>query len=826
MSILNIARDGSRGAFGFSLLAATLAHAQPVTITVDPSKITHELTPYMTGVCLEDVNHEIYGGLYSQMIYGESFQEPPRSTIKGFEAFDGEWAAERGVLRAGASRGAKLLFGQSVPDVTAIRVRLRFTDRGEGNAGLVVNVRNPSSGADAFDGYEISLDPSGKLLRLARHDHDYKLVRDVPCAFDPEGWTTLAAEIKGNRLRVVVNGAEITSFEHERVAEAGGFGVRTWLRSAEFRDLEFARGGSTQTAEFEPSASRVSGMWETFSRKGAKGAASLRSDTPFVGRWSQRVSRQAASEPGTVFGIENRGLNRSGIGIVAGRTYVGQLWARADLATPVEVSFASTDGSAVHAAAALTIDAGDWKRYDFTLAPASSDPAARFEIGLPAAGVATFGSVYVVPEPKDCFAGLPVRRDVAEALKAQSPKVIRYGGSMINSDEYRWKKMIGERAKRPPYSCVWDPHATNGWGIPDFLNFAEAMGVLAIPAFNINESPQDMLDFLEYANGDVSTHYGATRAADGHPAPYTLTHLELGNEERVDETYFKKFEATARAIWAKDPKIVLTVGDFCYTKPITDPFKFEGADSGITTLAAHRKILALAKELGTEVWFDLHIWTNEPVAAGGVRPWKTYIDRIEELAQGAKHKVVVYELNANTHTQRRALANAQILMELQRDGRVPVVASANCLQVDGQNDDGWDQGLIFMNTMDVWLQPPSMVWEMVSRGTYSKVATTSVSAPGVIDALATVSSDGNEMAVQILNFGDTPRAIEFSAPPTATAAGVDLDFGRLTAVTLAAPLDARNTAKDQNAVRITPLNIGLPFEVPAHSLTIVRMRLR
>lgn len=67
----------------------------------------------------------------------------------------------------------------------------------------------------------------------------------------------------------------------------------------------------------------------------------------------------------------------------------------------------------------------------------------------------------------------------------------------VNAPEYRWKKMVGPPDRRPPYRGFWYPYSTNGWGILDFLNLCEAMGIAGIPAFNLNETPQDMADFVQ-----------------------------------------------------------------------------------------------------------------------------------------------------------------------------------------------------------------------------------------------------------------------------------------------------------------------------------------
>src|SRR5262249_37943182 len=147
---------------------------------------------------------------------------------------------------------------------------------------------------------------------------------------------------------------------------------------------------------------------------------------------------------------------------------------------------------------------------------------------------------------------------------------------------------------------------------------------------------------------------------------------------RVDETYWQKFKPLAEAIWAKDPDITLVVGDFAYGRPIQDPFNFTGAASRITTLTAHQKILQLARQHNRAVWFDIHIDTQGPRAGfGGAF---SYIDALDKIADGAKHRVVIFEFNANNHSHRRALANAAAINAIEHDGRLPIATSANCLQ--------------------------------------------------------------------------------------------------------------------------------------------------
>ena len=93
---------------GLALL--TGAQAQEARIDIQADRVVHPLSRFLTGACLEDVNHEVYGGIYSQMVFGESFQEPaPAPSIEGFRAYGGPWVLRDGVLRINGLDGPKLV---------------------------------------------------------------------------------------------------------------------------------------------------------------------------------------------------------------------------------------------------------------------------------------------------------------------------------------------------------------------------------------------------------------------------------------------------------------------------------------------------------------------------------------------------------------------------------------------------------------------------------------------------------------------------------------------------------------------------------------------
>lgn len=807
--------------------AASTLHGQEAVIHIDAAKVLGPISPYLTGACIEDVNHEIYGGIYSQMIFGESFQEPPaESFIRGFKVFDGDWRLEDDIVIAPAGAGPKLVSETArLADGTA-GVDLFLGDRSPGNAGLIVRLRKPGIGADNFDGYEISLDPQANLLRLGRHRHDWQLLRDTPLDVPVGRWLRLEVKLTGNSIEAFVDGQSVVRYEdRDRPLLDGTVALRPWQRSARYRKLSIDTADGRRELPFEPrppERGAVSGQWRPITRGDASGRDALVAERPFIGSQCQQI--EFVSGSGEV-GIENRGLNRQGMCFQAGKAYDGYLWARVKEPTELWLSMEDAEGTRRVAEAAMHATGGDeWQRLAFELTPDAPIEGGRFCVSLRKPGKVALGYIFLQPGEWGRFRNLPDRKDVVQGLIEQKLTVLRYGGSMINHPEYRWKKMIGPRDQRPPYQGAWYRYSTNGWGIADFLNLCEAAGFLAIPAFNMGESPQDMADFMEYVNGPADSLWGRRRAEDGHPQPYLLRYVELGNEERIDDAYVDRFRPLAEAIWSKDPHVVLVVGDFVYDHPIADPDHVTGAASRITNMGGHRKLLALAKQAGREIDFDIHIGTDGPQPSGSLRALPSYVAALEKLAEGAKHEVVVFEFNAGNHAFRRALASAGAINAIERlDGRVTIAASANCLQVDGQNDNDWDQGLLFMNPCRVWPQPPYFITQMVAANYQPLAVQATVEGATMLDVSAKRSDDGRTLVLQVVNTHDKPidarlKIASFrAATPTAHAEQ------------LTAPLNAVNTADAPETVRPTSktwqhaLTTGnAQYTFPAMSFTVIR----
>jgi alpha-L-arabinofuranosidase len=804
-----------------------LGQERGASIHVRPDRVLGEVSRFMTGACIEDVNHEVYGGIYSQMIFGESFQEPaPVTPPRGFAAFGGAWAVKDGRVFGEAGEGPKLLRegSESAGDVSA---DLFFADDKGGNAGLILKVSNAGVGADRFTGYEVSLDPRRQMLVLGRHRQNWEPIREVPAKVPVAQWVTLRARTAAGKIEVWAAGERLLAHEDGASAlGAGAAGLRTWQREAGFGNLIID--GRAVAFEAGPTSDQgVSAMWRATRRGDAAGSFALETREPYLGFQSQRITMTGGSGE---LGVENRGLNRWGLYVVGGKRYEGYVCLRGSEGAEVWVALERGDGADVLAEERLALTGGEWKRFDFALTPKKTvSGGGRFAIKLKGRGDIIVGHAFLQPGEWGRFKGLPVRRDVAEGLIAQGVTVMRLGGSMANAPEYRWKKMLGPRDRRPPYKGHWYPHSSNGWGIVEFLDFCEAAGFLAIPDFNIDESPADMADFVEYVNGRAQSEWGRRRAATGHPEPYRLKYLELGNEEAVDEAYWRKVKPLAEAIWAKDPQIVLIVGDFEYKRVISDPFKFEGAPR-ITSLAAHQKILELARAHGREVWFDVHIWNHSPRdALPHVAALESFDRALAKIAPGAKFGLCVLEENATNHAMRRAVAHAETVNALMRMGdRVRVVCAANALQPYRQNDNGWDQGLLFLSPSRVWGQPPYYVTQMIAANDLPRCVASEVKSPGdALDVTARTDGQGKVLALQVVNRGTTrvPTSLQIEGfVPRSPLVRVTQIAGALDALdAVNAPDDPQRVVSWSRQWRYSPeVDGGDVYVFPPNSFTVLR----
>lgn len=285
-------------------------------------------------------------------------------------------------------------------------------------------------------------------------------------------------------------------------------------------------------------------------------------------------------------GVANEGY--WGIPIKPRTRYRASFFAKAapGFAGPVLLRLESPDGATIYAKAAVPRIGSDWKQYNVSLSTDSAAPSAngRFALRVAHPGTIWFSLVSLFPPTwKNQPNGF--RPDLMQMLVDLKPAFLRFpGGNYIEGNtietRFDWKKTIGPLTERPGHPGPWGYRSTDGLGLLEFLVWCQDMAaepVLAVyagyslrgehvnPGSDLAPYVQDALDEIEYVTGSVSTHWGARRAKDGHPAPFPLRYVEIGNEDFFDRSgsYEGRFAQFYDAIKAKYPnlRVVSTVGN-------------------------------------------------------------------------------------------------------------------------------------------------------------------------------------------------------------------------------------------------------------------------
>jgi alpha-L-arabinofuranosidase len=226
----------------------------------------------------------------------------------------------------------------------------------------------------------------------------------------------------------------------------------------------------------------------------------------------------------------------------------------------------------------------DWEYHTLDLTATGGDPKGKLEISGDGQGVLFLDMVSLMPTKTWKDHGLRV--DLAESLDALHPKFLRFpGGCWVEGDDFahmnHWKKTVGNIDVREPLWNIWGYFATHGLGYHEYLQLAEDLGAEplfcinvgmshkeVVPLDRMNEWVQDALDAIEYANGPVNSLWGGKRAAAGHPAPFHLKYLEVGNENG-GEAYRDRWPLFVNAIHAKYPEIKFVANQWLGGYPST-----------------------------------------------------------------------------------------------------------------------------------------------------------------------------------------------------------------------------------------------------------------
>jgi len=530
-----------------------------------------------------------------------------------------------------------------------------------------------------------------------------------------------------------------------------------------------------------------------------------------------------------------------------GREYTGYLFARANGGASVSVTISLENYEQGTVLAAVTVDVPSigYNRINFSLTPAASTncvdinetfndddavscgkPIAtvghtcakcggEFVVAVSTPGASVYLN-YVMLEPGQWgrVPGLSVLSSAAANLAAMGIKAIRQGGSYASSGEdsaayYQWQKWTGPPWTRPSRANgVWRACLLAGWGPFEMIDMCTALGIEPIITTSESDTPEQFADLVEYAWGNASTKLGAQRTADGHPDPYRVKWIELGNEQ-----YNANYVDQVAAMEAKATELGM---------PKTLYYMFPQNGFLSPDDIAKAKSLNLPAD---HLIADIH--------DGGTGAVDIARGLFAKNA-GFEHGAVNAETNARIHTQQRALMEAGDLNDFfsaaDVASRLHFRAASFCTG-DATDFDAWDQGISFFLPNMTWLQPPGYVHQMVSRSFFPRALNvSSPSGPSVFSSQ--LSPDGTAAVLRYVNAAPTSRNVTFELAATGAhgggcAAGAAPAPATATVWTLAA--DDLNAANPPgNPTLVSPTNAthpgfgsGTMLTVPPNSYTVV-----
>jgi alpha-L-arabinofuranosidase len=367
------------------------------------------------------------------------------------------------------------------------------------------------------------------------------------------------------------------------------------------------------------------------------------------------------------------------------------------------VKLVAPDGSTL-AQASVPANARKWKKYTAVLVAANDAKDARLELQPQTAGRIMLDMISLFPKKTFKNRKNGLRPDLAATVAAIRPRFIRFpGGCVAHGDGleniYRWKNTVGPLEARKPQPNIWRYHQSAGLGYFEYFQYCEDIGaqplpVLAagvpcqnsaigpkgggqqggIPMSEMDEYVQEILDLVEWANGPANSKWGKLRAEAGHPAPFNLKYIGIGNEDLITDIFEERFNMIYKALQQKHPEITVigTVGPF-----------HSGTD--------YEQGWALAGKLNVPM-VDEHYYETPGWFINNQHFYDNY-DR-------SKPKVYLGEYASRGNTLFNALAEALYLTNVERNADVVHMTSYAPLLAKEKHTQ-WNPDLIYFNNTEV-----------------------------------------------------------------------------------------------------------------------------
>jgi alpha-L-arabinofuranosidase len=583
--------------------------------------------------------------------------------------------------------------------------------------------------------------------------------------------------------------------------------------------------------------------WSKLSPSLARGQLSIHDEHPFSTANPHYL--RIESEAQIPFGVANEGFRGMGVRQGAAYNFSAQIRRVAGSAA-LRIELYGSDGTLLDSVRLNDISA-HWTKQTVVLHPKDTDPKARLYLLIDGKGGLDLDMVSLFPEKtwKNRPAGL--RTDMVQMLADLKPGFMRFpGGCIVEgtdlSRRYQWKKTLGPVEERPLLINRWnyeflhrpppDYFQSFGLGFFEFFQLCEDIGAQPLPILNcgmacqfnsaelcpldqLDPFIQDALDLVEFANGPVTSEWGAKRAALGHAAPFNMKMMGIGNEQWGPE-YVERYAQFAKVLKAKHPEISLIAA--AGPSPDDDRFKF---------------LWSKLRELNADI-IDEHCYATPDWFLKNTHRYDGYDRNGHRVFMGEYAAQSDHTLSTkNRNNLESAIAEAAYLTGLERNADVvrlasyaPLFAHADAWQ--------WTPDLIWVNNLTVVATANYYVQQLFSRNRGDQVLPTRIklsaepaSGPATTSqqlfASATREDAAGEVILKVVNAANSASDAEIRLDG-ASSVGPRARAVVLTSASAAAvnSFDQPNNVAPLESV-IENASSHLNHTFPAHSLTVIRV---
>ncbi len=524
--------------------------------------------------------------------------------------------------------------------------------------------------------------------------------------------------------------------------------------------------------------------------------------------------------------LENQGFD--GIALKAGDQYNFSVFARCIGGTKGRLLVRLVDETGnVVAETSSKVISGDWKKQELELTSAATVANAKLQLVPQFTGKVALDMVSLFPQKTFKNRKNGLRADLAQTIADLHPRFVRFPGGCVSHGDgldniYRWKNTIGPLEARKGDRNIWNYHQSMGLGYFEYFQFCEDIGaeplpVIAagvpcqnsstgghgqqggIPLCDMGQYVQDILDLIEWANGDKNSAWGRLRAQAGHPEPFKLKYIGIGNEDLITDIFKERFSLIYNAIKEKHPEITVigTVGPF-----------FEGTD--------YRVGWDFATGLGVPM-VDEHYY-NPP---GWYLNYQDFYDRYD------RSKPKVYLGEYATHIPGRkltietALCDALHLINVERNADVVHMTSyAPLLAKYGHTQ--WDPDLIYFNNTGVFPTVDYYVQKLFGQNTGDEYVASLVQ---LSEPRPDVRKRIGSSLVRDSKSGDYILKLANLLPVSVSAKMILKDLpvvaGEASITVLQGDVTDGNAKPESSNIQVGP---DFNYTLPAYSFTVIRMK--